>query len=310
MKRGLIYSLVITLFINCNKKTAKEAFLPQSGNLQPISLSNQKNSSVKNIRVVAHRGDWRNAPENSLQAVQNCIDMGVDMVEIDLKQTKDSVIVVMHDKTLDRTTTGTGLVKDSDYDSIKNLFLKNGYGMPTKHRIPTLEEVLKLCKGKILVFLDKGYPYAPKIISIAQNLNMQNQLFIEGRHHYQKVKSQYGELLKDRNYMPRVKVTNDTLAFKNYVVPFLRSDVQIFICSVDTAKVKYAKSFIQKIKNQNKKIMLTSLWDNTCAGYTDDRAIENPEANWGKIIDLEADFICTDRPLKLLNYLRSKNMHQ
>lgn len=310
MKRTLLYGLIIVLFINCTKKTSKEVFLSQSDNIPPLSLSNKEKVSVKNIMVVAHRGDWRNAPENSLQAVQNCIDMGVDMVEIDLKQTKDSVIVVMHDKTLDRTTTGTGLVKDSDYDSIKNLFLKNGYGMPTKHRIPTLEEVLKLCKGKILVFLDKGYPYAPKIMSIAQNLNMQNQLFIEGRHHYQKVKSQYGELLKDRNYMPRIKVNIDTLAFKNYVDPFLKSNVEIFICSVDTAKVNYAKSFIQSIKVHNKKIMLTSLWDNTCAGYTDDRAVENPEANWGKIIDLGADLICTDRPLALLNYLRSKNIHQ
>jgi glycerophosphoryl diester phosphodiesterase len=310
MERTLLYALIIVLFLNCDKKTSKEAFLSQSDNLQPVSLSNQKNKLIKNTMVVAHRGDWRNAPENSLQAVQNCIAMGVDMVEIDLKQTKDSVIVVMHDKTLERTSTGTGLVKDHEYDSIKNLFLKNGYGMPTEQRIPTLEEVLKLCKGKILVFLDKGYPYAPKIMSIAQNLNMQNQLFIEGRHHYQKVKSQYGEILKDRNYMPRVKVNNDTLAFQNYVAPFLKSNVQIFICSVDTAKINDAKSFIQKIKTHNKKIMLTSLWEHTCAGYTDDRAIENPEANWGKIVDLGADLICTDRPLALLNYLRSKNRHQ
>ena len=58
------------------------------------------------ILVVSHRADWRNAPENSLQGIQNCIDMGVDMVEIDLKRTKDGHLVVMHDKTINRTMNG------------------------------------------------------------------------------------------------------------------------------------------------------------------------------------------------------------
>ena len=55
------------------------------------------------VLVVSHRADWRNAPENSLQGIRNCIDMGVDMVEIDLKKTKDGHLVVMHDKTINRT---------------------------------------------------------------------------------------------------------------------------------------------------------------------------------------------------------------
>ena len=55
------------------------------------------------IMVVSHRADWRNAPENSLQGIQNCIDMGVDMVEIDLKKTKDGHLVLIHDRTVDRS---------------------------------------------------------------------------------------------------------------------------------------------------------------------------------------------------------------
>jgi len=64
------------------------------------------------VMVVAHRGDWRKFPENSIPAIQSCIAMGVDMVEIDLAMTKDSVLILMHDKTLDRTTTGKGKVSD------------------------------------------------------------------------------------------------------------------------------------------------------------------------------------------------------
>ena len=59
-----------------------------------------KISPSKEILVVSHRADWRNAPENSLQAIQNCINMGVDMIEIDLKRTKDGHLILMHDKTI------------------------------------------------------------------------------------------------------------------------------------------------------------------------------------------------------------------
>ena len=74
--------------------------------------------------VVSHRGDWRNAPENSIQAIQNCIDMGVNMVEIDIKKTKDNVLILMHDQTLDRTTSGKGKPEDYTLAELKQLRLK------------------------------------------------------------------------------------------------------------------------------------------------------------------------------------------
>ena len=61
-------------------------------------LSDLAAPAQQSVLVVSHRGDWRNAPENSLQAFQNCIDMGVDMVELDLKKTKDGELILMHGK--------------------------------------------------------------------------------------------------------------------------------------------------------------------------------------------------------------------
>ena len=58
------------------------------------------------VLVVAHRGDWRYAPENSIAAIEHSIAVGVDVVEIDLQLTADSVLIVMHDSKLYRTTTG------------------------------------------------------------------------------------------------------------------------------------------------------------------------------------------------------------
>lgn len=83
-------------------------------------IVNLEDSENKEIIVVAHRGDWRHAPENSLQAIKNCIDMGVDMVEIDIRKTKDGQLVLMHDGTVDRTTNGKGRVSDLTLESLKS----------------------------------------------------------------------------------------------------------------------------------------------------------------------------------------------
>lgn len=73
----------------------------------------------KQVLVAAHRGDWRYAPENSMAAIENAIKMGVDIVEIDIQKTKDGKLILMHDGTLDRTTTGKGKIADWTLDSIK-----------------------------------------------------------------------------------------------------------------------------------------------------------------------------------------------
>lgn len=88
-----------------------------------IYRSLQSNS----VLVVSHRADWRNAPENSLQAIQNCIDMGVDIIEIDLKKTKDGHLILMHDKKIDRTTTGKGYPADYTLEELRQFPFEKWY---------------------------------------------------------------------------------------------------------------------------------------------------------------------------------------
>jgi hypothetical protein len=71
-------------------------------------------------------GDWRNDPENSLQSLKRAAVLGVDIVEMDLKRTKDGQLVLMHDKTLDRTTTGSGPVSDHTLGELQSLTLRAG----------------------------------------------------------------------------------------------------------------------------------------------------------------------------------------
>ena len=82
-------------------------------------LKNLHDNESKYIFVIAHRGDWRNAPENSLQSIEKAIAMKVDMIELEIQPTKDGNFICMHDETLDRTSTGKGPIKDYTTEELK-----------------------------------------------------------------------------------------------------------------------------------------------------------------------------------------------
>lgn len=105
--------------------------------------------------IIAHRGNHEKAPENTIAAFENAIQIGVDYVEIDLRTSKDSQLVVMHDATLDRMTDSKGLVSQCSFDSLKKIKVYNkehpDFGF---HSIPLFEDVLVICKSKINIYLD------------------------------------------------------------------------------------------------------------------------------------------------------------
>src|SRR3712207_3114810 len=92
------------------------------GNVALI-VANFWNPTSRKVLVAAHRANWDAAPENSLPAIQSCIDNGVDIVEIDNKMTKDGHLIIMHDQTIDRTTNGKGKVADYSLAEIKKFRL-------------------------------------------------------------------------------------------------------------------------------------------------------------------------------------------
>ncbi len=106
-------------------------------------------------QVIAHRGGSNLAPENTVSAFQNAIDLGVDMIEIDVEQTSDAVVVVLHDDNVDRTTNGTGRIDSLSYDYVKNLDAGSWYSDKYKgEHISTLEEVLQLIDGQVILLIE------------------------------------------------------------------------------------------------------------------------------------------------------------
>lgn len=101
------------------------------------------------ITITSHRGDSKNAPENTLPAVELALDTASDYIEIDVQETKDGEVVLMHDSTMTRTTGVNKKVSDLTLEEIKQLDAGSWFSDEyVGTQIPTLREVLEICKGK------------------------------------------------------------------------------------------------------------------------------------------------------------------
>ena len=126
--------------------------------------------------IIAHRGASAYAPENTLVSFEKAIEMGSLIIETDVHQTKDSIVVLMHDLSVDRTTNGKGLIKNISFIDFKALTIKQSANCHTDQKInvsssgvenkpPSLEEAIQLINGrcKLLIELKKGNDYYPNI---------------------------------------------------------------------------------------------------------------------------------------------------
>ena len=256
----------------------------------------------KHVMIFAHRGNWRNSAENSILAFQDCINEGLDGIEVDLQMTKDSVLIIMHDETLDRTTTGSGKVSDYTIDELRKLRLLNPIGVKTRQTIPTFEQVLLLAKDKILIQVDKWKAYGQQVADLAKKYNCERQIILRTTDNSKTTKQKYGNLLDNLIVMPVLvckggKVDEENLQdfIKNYSSPvmsfsFIREDYPI----------------LRKIKNLQEmgyRIWFNSLWDTFNAGHDDELAVTDPDNSYGWLINHGANIIFSDNPILLKKYL-------
>jgi glycerophosphoryl diester phosphodiesterase len=136
------------------------------------------NNQPEKMLVVAHRGGHINVPENSLPSIDEAIAAGAEIVELDVRETKDGVMVILHDKTLNRTTTGKGEIKDFTYAELQQFFLIHN-GQPTIYKIPTFKEALAYAKGKILIDVDfkiDGMEARERAYKIIKEMGVESQI--------------------------------------------------------------------------------------------------------------------------------------
>lgn len=274
-------------------------------------MAEMRNPDSKYVIVAAHRGDWRNYPENSIAAIESAIRMGVDIVEIDLKLTRDSVLVLSHDATCDRMTTGKGKISEMTWDALKNCNLRTAHNVRLPGtRIATLREALLACKDRIVINVDQGYEYYDLVLAETESLGMTDQILIKGKMPRETVAADMAG--SSMMYMPIIdcqKARGKELfgQYESYFSQTGESPLAYEVCfsTLDDT----AKDCCSKVLEQGSKLWLNTLWGSLCGGYDDDAAFgsADPGEVYGVILGLGASIIQTDRPQLLISWLEKQN---
>lgn len=121
-------------------------------------------ASPSTVTIIGHRGAAGLAPENSLSAIGKALAIGCERIEIDVHQTADSILVVMHDETINRTTNGKGRIRNMTYEALLSYSINPLYDSSAE-KIPSLEEVIAAVNGRagLLIELKQGNDYYPGI---------------------------------------------------------------------------------------------------------------------------------------------------
>lgn len=178
--KTLLSVLLFANILNCNFISAQNKKL----NTLNIKTNKQLHEYFKykndgSILISGHRGGREKGfPENSIQGFENVLSQLPAFFEIDPRLTKDSVIVLMHDATLDRTTTGKGKLSNYTWAELQDIRLKDYDGNVTDYKIPTLEEAIIWSKGKTVINLDKKDVPMEMIVKLIKKHNAENNVML------------------------------------------------------------------------------------------------------------------------------------
>ncbi|WP_026881443.1 glycerophosphodiester phosphodiesterase family protein [Clostridium akagii] len=248
--------------------------------INTVSVSNTKyinDIKLDKIKVIAHRGIYLNEPENSMDGINDSMIHRVDYAEIDVQQTNDGVVVLMHDKSLKRLTGLNKMVNQLDYNEVEKLNIGSYYSFKYRsEKIPTLNQVIKKCNGKIKLIIEiKPYgdtkTLTENVVNIIEKNKFQNQCMIHSL--------SYNILLYVKRLNPNITTG---YIIHNPINNLTGLNVNFY--SVQENAV--TRNLVMQIHKSNKKIYVWTV-DNKV--YMND------------MLKLNVDGIITDRPSILMN---------
>ena len=266
------------------------------------------------VFVVMHRGDWRNAPENSVDAILGSIEKGADIVELDVAKTKDGEYVLVHDDNIERISNGKGKVKDLTLEEIRRFRLKGIDGKTiTGYKILTLAEAFELTRGKILVNLDKFFRDPKGIAEFVKKHDMEKEVIVKGAFRPDDLKKKMGPSYKaiadgSLFYMPIVSINRpNAMKVFNVWQNVPNPPGAYELCFKNESPVEVLDRLKAGQADGAPRIWINTLWDSLCAGHTDARGYKgDPDGSWGWCLEQGATIIQTDRPVELIKYLEKK----
>jgi len=263
-------------------------------------------ASNSRVLIAAHRGCWQSAPENSLAALRAAIDAGADIVELDVRATGDGVFVLLHDPTLDRTSTSTGHVVNAQFSKIRRAALK----MAVAHRrpivpgefLPTLSQALETARDRIVVSLDIKAPTQTDMISrLVIGSGMAPQVFVKAQ-----VDSEADVLrLKANPLFGRITFVPQIHARPGAFVSQLRSTAKLHppMYEVSFSSLDDLREGLDELRRQDARLWVNTINCSHSEDYNDRRALQDPDAVWGTLLECGVGAIQTDEIPMLSAYL-------
>lgn len=176
----LLFLVIVAAFSSCKQEEKSHQYI-KFNNVAELYQFLKWSPENRFPLISAHRGaPMPGFPENCIETFDNATTYNPVVIEFDIAYSKDSVMVVMHDDQLDRTTTGKGPIGNYTYEELKAFNLKDNDGNETRFKIPTLDSVLSWSKGKVLLTIDlkKGVSYAKVIEKVKQYKVESNSIII------------------------------------------------------------------------------------------------------------------------------------
>lgn len=232
--------------------------------------------------VSCHRGGpVTGFPENSIETFANSVKLHPSIIECDASLTKDSMLVMMHDDRLERTSNGTGLVKEKSLEELKQVLLKDNEGTLTTFHIPTLDEVLGWGKDKVIFTLDvkRGVPYKKMIEAVRRNRAESYSIIIT----YSATQaSEVYKLAPDLMISASIRTVADLERLNQMGIPNNR--IVAFVGTSEPNKEVY-----DYLHSKGIWCILGTM------GNLDKRAIAQGDGSYAKLIENGADILSSDR---------------
>ncbi|MGV1804082.1 glycerophosphodiester phosphodiesterase family protein [Agrobacterium vitis] len=269
----------------------------QSLATRPCSIAEMASRTNPTILTIAHRGLWKSTAENSLASIRAAIAQGVDMVEIDTQSSADGHLVVIHDETRDRTTTGSGTVSELSFDVIRQARLRSGAGGPeadiTEECVPTLEEILEEARGRITVNIDTKFTRdLPQVMETVLRMNIADQVLVKtdidpDANHFAILDADWFGKIPHMPMFPvrRGRFADDLRRIESLKAPMIEVKFK------DLADIAHARA---ELERQNIRVWINTLDVSHCLDFNDTRALVDPEGVWTVLADAGVGAIQTD----------------
>ena len=261
------------------------------------------------VFTASHRADWKLAPENSLAALEIAIRNGVEIVETDVRRTKDGHLVILHDPHVERVTNGRGYVADMTLEELKRLNLRDALGQTTPEKIPTLAEYMSAAKGRVWLYLDKagqdGGALVPQILALAKSHGTLEETVFVLDWPYEKARAVFGGDLEKVLYCPVIedKIPDLESYVDEWLAKFKPFAFQFRFASTDSRTF----ALLPKVLDAGSRAFVAATWQNHTAGHDDRASIMGlPKDGWGWLVERGFSILETNFPRELKAFLSTR----